>query len=232
MLTMKGSPKKGTPAELAYQYLVTMKYHANMAKPKLEQWQQGLPSLESQLDDFAKRIKLTEDKNLERDHRLTEKSIQKTLKEMESLQKTLQRFELDFQQKVLESPPEPDNTTASDQITQTQALLIDQKKQLGNLADIYQSCAERLLLIKQQLDKQSLPSDLGDTHKRCEQLNQRLEKLAQQTATLHFDDASTEESVSASFLPLKASHQKNAQWIASIEEHIETARSTFHAKPL
>lgn len=230
MLTMKSSPKKGTPKELAYQYLVTMKYHANMAKPKLEQWQQDIANLESQLDDLVKRLKLAEDKNLEKDHRTVEKSIQKALKEMESLQKTLQRFELDFQQKVLES--ELDDASASDQAAQTQALLTDQKELLGKLADAYQSCSERLLLIKQRLDKQSLPSDLGDANKRCEQFNKRLEKLAQQTATLRFDDPSTEENVSTSFLPLKASHQKSAQWIASIEEHLEMARNTHKAKPL
>lgn len=228
------SPKKENAHKISFEILNEVEFNTKNLSFDLKSWTELLMLLGLNIDKFDKVVQKTvimTSQELAKECTDTQTKLSKVKKEMEARQKTYNKFQTDFEKKLVIPMDKGDfNGLKVDTLNEIKENII--KIQAGNAANhkalrgvIDQSIehTRRLVVLEEVINKICLPDEIEKTAELNEKLVKRLTLLCEVTSTPQqtSENSTCEPNLEKSFLHLYAEHQKENVLLARIQKNIK-----------
>ena len=231
----KKSTKKNDLTDILSRVMLDIEYAAKKLVQELKRYKIEFTKLTQaleQIETVFQKQETFKSSELQKAFSSVKTGISRLNKEIESSQKHLQKAELDFEKK-LHTPF--DNGNFGDQdptilaeakvnIAKIQETLQANKLDLDEIIDTGQILAARTAALEEGVHKICLPDELSEAAKINHKLNDCMELLCQETASLHLNegvDKTDAEKIAACMLQLYAAHKKGEKLLDQIQKNLQ-----------
>lgn len=236
------SLKKDEVLKISGQFLNEAELKTKNLSLELTGWHKSLTALALNLNKFDKVIQKTitiTPQELSKEYTDTQTKLEKIKKETESLQKTFNTFQTDFEKK-LGTPCSKGgfDGLSADELTQVQKNIQKTKETIEknhvDLNGVIETSIEynrKIVLLAESINKICVPDEIEKTAEMSEKLAKRLMLLCEMTSIPEAQSSggACDPNLEKSFLHLYTAHDKESKLLAQIQKNIHFQPKTTEA---